>query len=120
MFDKESLKEYKQSKLYFNENKQSKNSEKEKSKKIIKTKKEKENINKKKCENSSYIGKKNEQLKDLFDTDIIKKEKFLVNKYSKLQKTAEKNSGSKTHKNRLEKKVYITILSQNSEKNEKF
>ena len=104
MFDKESLKEYKQSKLYFKENKQSKNSEKEKSMKIIKTKREKDNINKKKCENSSYIGEKNEQSKDSFDTDIIKKGKFLVNKYSKLQKTAEKNSGSKTHKNRLEKK----------------
>ena len=107
MFDKEISKEYKQSKLYLKENKQSKNNEKEKSKKIIKAKKEKENINKKKCENSFYIGEKNEQSKDLFDTDIIKKEKFLVNKYSKLQKTAEKNSGSKTHKNRLEKKKSI-------------
>ena len=53
--------------------------------------------------------------------NIIKKEKFIFNKYSKLQKTAEKNCGSKTQKKRLEKKkVYITILSQNSEKNEKF
>ena len=104
MIDKEISKENTKSKINFIENKQSKNSEKEKSKKIIKTKKEKENINKKKCENSSYIGEKNEQSKDSFDTDIIKIEKFLVNKYSKLQKTAEKNSGSKTHKNRLEKK----------------
>ena len=80
----------KQSKLYFNENKLSKNNEKEKSKKIIKIKREKENINKKKCENNSFNAERNKQSKDSFDTDIIKKEKFLVNKYSKLQKTAEK------------------------------
>ncbi len=80
MFDKESLKEYKQSKLYFKENKQSKSSEREKSMKIIKTKWEKENINKKKCENTSNIGEKNreknKQSKDLFDTDIIKKKEI--------------------------------------------
>ena len=100
-------KENTKNKLNINEDKQSKNKQKEKSKKIIKTKIEKENIKKEKCDNTSNIGEKNEQSKDLFDTDIIKKEKFLVNKYSKLQKTAEKKSGSKTHKNRLEKKKSI-------------
>ena len=63
------------------------------------------NSKKKKPYKSHFI--KDKQSKN-FD-----KEKFIVNKYSKLQKTAEKNSGSKTHKNRLEKKKkYI--------KNEKF
>ena len=70
------------------------------------------NSKKKKPYKSHFI--KDKQSKN-FD-----KEKFIVNKYSKLQKTAEK-SGSKTNKNRLKKKkVYITILGQNSEKNEKF
>jgi len=112
MFDKENSKEYEKSKLYFNENKQRKNNEKEKSKKIIKIKREKENIIKEKCENNSYGREKNEQSKDSFYTDIIKKEKFIVNKYSKLQKTAEKNNGSKTHKNRLKKKKkkYISLF----------
>ncbi len=91
MSDSEIPKENKSIKLYFNENKQSNKSEKEKSsKKIIKTKREKENINKKKCDNTSYIGGKNEQSKDSFATDIIKKEKFLVNKYTKFAKTEEK------------------------------
>ena len=104
MLDKESSKEYKQSKLYFNENKQSNKSEKEKSKKIIKTRREKENINKKKSENNFYIREKNEQSKDSFFTDIIKKEKFLVNKYSKLQKTEEKNLAQRPIKISLKKK----------------
>ena len=104
MPDDEISKENTKNKLNINEDKQSKNKQKEKSKKIIKTKIEKENIKKEKCDNTSNIGEKNEQSKDSFDTDIIKKEKFLVNKYSKLQKTAEKNCGSKFDKNRLEKK----------------
>ena len=70
--------------LYLIEVNQNKNNEKEKSKIIIKIKRE--NINKKKYENNFYNGEKNEQSKDLLFTDIIKKEKFLVNKYSKLQK----------------------------------
>ena len=72
----------------------------------------------------SKNSKKNKPYKSHFIKDKqsknFDKEKFIVNKYSKLQKTAEK-SGSKTNKNRLKKKkVYITILGQNSEKNEKF
>ena len=66
------------------------------------------NSKKKKPYKSHFI--KDKQSKN-FD-----KEKFIVNKYSKLQKTAEK-SGSKTNKNRLKKKK---VLGQNSEKNEKF
>ncbi len=104
MSDKKNSKEKKTSKSYLNENKQSKNSKKEKSKNIIQTKREKENIIKEKCENNSLNEEKNEQSKELLSADIIKKEKFLVNKYSKLQKTAEKNCGSKTNKNRLENK----------------
>ena len=87
--------------LYLIEVNQNKNNEKEKSKIIIKIKRE--NINKKKYENNFYNGEKNEQSKDVLFTDIIKKEKFLVNKYSKLQKALEKNNGSKINKNRLEK-----------------
>jgi hypothetical protein len=108
MSDSENFKENKQSKSYLNEDKQSINNEKEKPKKIIKIRGEKEKINKKKYENNSFNGEKNEQSKNSFDIYIIKKEKFLVKKYTKLQKTLEKNIGSKINKNRLnKKKVYF-------------
>jgi len=61
----------------------------------------------------SKNSKKNKPYKSHFIKDKqsknFDKEKFLVNKYSKLQKTAEKKSGSKTDKNRLKKK-YISLF----------
>ena len=88
----ENSKENKSSKSYLSEDKQSKNNENVKSKKITKLKREKEYINKEKYENISY-DKKEEQLK--LSIDIIKNEKFIVNKYSKLQKKKKKNGYSK-------------------------
>ena len=116
MSDSESSKEMRKSKLFFNENKQSKNNEKEKQKKIIKSKREKENKNKKKYENNLYNREKNERLTDLFSAEIIKKEKFLVNKYSKTQKTLEKNIGSETNKNWLLKKSKFHFFQPKFEK----
>ena len=90
MSDSESSKKKKPGKSNLNEDKQNKNSEKERPKKIIKSIREKEYINNEKIEINSYDEKKNEQSKDSFDI-FIKKERFKVNKYSKLQKILEKN-----------------------------
>ena len=60
---------------------------------------------------------KKAQLNNLFTSNNYKKEKFLVNKEIKLQKTDQKNNASETELKRLKKKrVYYTILV--SEKNE--
>ena len=70
-------------------------------------------------ENNTSINKENDQSKDLLMNNILKNEKFLVNKETKLQKTDEKNTASETELKRLtKKKVYNTILA--IEKNEKF
>ena len=71
-------------------------------------------------EKNTSINKENDQSKDLLMNNILKNEKFLVNKEIKLQKTDEKNNTSETELKRLTKKikVYNTILG--IEKNEKF
>ena len=100
--------------------KQNKKSKNERSKKSIIKQKEKRKItkeNNEKLENLSSNGDKNEPSKDLFINNISKKEKILVNKEIKLQKTYEKNNTSETELIRLQK-VYNTILG--IEKNEKF
>ena len=112
MLGSENSKKKKSSKSFLNKDKQSKNNFKEKLKKIIKVKREKENKIKEKYEYNSFNGKKNKQLEDSFDIDIVKKENFLVNKYSKLQKTLEKNSGSGINKNWLKKKSIYHFFKQ--------
>jgi hypothetical protein len=73
--------------------KQNKKSKNERSKKSIIKQKEKRKItkeNNEKLENLSSNGDKNEPSKDLFINNISKKEKILVNKEIKLQKTYDK------------------------------
>ena len=90
--------------------KQNKKSKNERSKKsIIKQKAKRKNTkeNNEKLENLSSNGDKNEPSKDLFINNISKKEKILVNKEIKLQKTYEKNNTSETELIRLQKKKSI-------------
>ena len=62
-------------------------------------------------EKNTFINKKNDQSKDLLMNNILKNEKFLVNKEIKLQKPDEKNNASETELKRLtKKKVYNTIF----------
>ena len=107
-------------KKYFIKDKQSKKSKNQKSQKSIKKEREKEKNERKMkeiFEKNTSINKENDQFKDLFMYNILKNEKFLVNKEIKLQKTDEKNNTSETELKRLKKKrVYYTILV--SEKNE--
>ena len=102
--------------------KQSKKSKNQKSQKSIRIEREKEKIERKMkeiFENNTSFNKENAQSKDLLMNNILKNEKFLVNKEIKLQKTDEKNNTSETELKRLiKKKVYNTILG--IEKNEKF
>ena len=78
-----------------NTDKYSKNNINKKSRKSIKLKKEKEKIEKEKktiYENDASIDEKNARSKISFINNIIKKEKILVNKEIKLQKTYVKKS----------------------------
>ena len=109
--------------LDINEEEKSKNNKKEKSKKSIKKEREKEKIKKEKkeiIENNTHNREKNEQSKGVFITDTFKNEKFIVNKYIKMQKTNEKKNRSKTNIINLKKKIYNTILAKNFEKIENF
>ena len=100
--------------------KQSKKSKNQKSQKRIIKEREKEKIERKMkeiFEDNTSFNKENAQSKDLLMNNILKNEKFLVNKEIKLQKTDQKNNASETELKRLKKKrVYYTILV--SEKNE--
>ena len=90
-----------------NTDKYSKNNINKKSRKSIKLKREKEKIEKEKktiYENDASIDEKNARSKISFINNIIKKEKILVNKEIKLQKTYVKKSSSKTDLERLKKK----------------
>ena len=100
--------------------KQSKKSKNQNSQKSIKKEKEKiERKMKEIFEKNTSINKENDQSKDLLMNNILKNEKFLVNKEIKLQKTDQKNNASETELKRLKKKnIYNIILA--SEKNEKF
>ena len=93
--------------------KQSKKSKNQNSQKSIKKEREKEKIERKMkeiFENNTSINKENDQSKDLFMYNILKNEKFLVNKEIKLQKTDEKNNASETELKRLTKKKKYIIL----------
>ena len=93
--------------------KQSKKSKKQKSQKSIKKEREKEKIERKMkeiFENNTSINKEFDQSKDLLMNNILKNEKFLVNKEIKLQKTDQKNNASETELKRLKKKKYIILF----------
>jgi len=96
----------KELKSYITKDEQSKNSKKETPKKIIKFNKK----TKEKLENDSFNGEKNCKLKDALNIEIVKTEKILVNKKTKLRKVAEKNSGSETNENPLKKKKKKYIM----------
>jgi len=102
MSDNKNLKDNKQIKSYFKQDKQRKNTKQEKSMKIINIENEKEK--EEKPETNSCKRENNEQSKTLLDNNIFKRKKFLVNKEIKLQKADEKKSGSETHLNQLKKK----------------
>ena len=90
-----------------NEGKHSKSNKKENSRKSIKKEREKEKItieNNEKFENNCYNREKNKQSKYLFINNIFKNENFIVNKFIKSQKIAEKKSRSKINKCQLKKK----------------
>ena len=94
--------------------KQSKKSKNQKSQKSIKKERKKERKKEKIerkmkeiFENNTSFNKENAQSKDLLMNNILKNEKFLVNKEIKLQKTDEKNSASETELKRLTKKKSI-------------
>ena len=104
---KKIISEFKKKYILDNSEKEnSKSNKKEKLKKNIKKEREKEKIikeTKEIFEDHSYIREKNEQSKDVFFAYIFKKEKFIVNKYIKLQKTKEKKIRSQTNIIRLKK-----------------
>ena len=93
--------------------KQSKKNKNQKSQKSIKKEREKEKIERKMkeiFENNASINKEIDQSKDLLMNNILKNEKFLVNKEIKLQKTDQKNNASETELKRLKKKEYIILF----------
>ena len=111
----------KELKSYITKDEQSKNSKKETPKKIIKFKEKNNKKTKEKLENDSFNGEKNCKLKDALNIEIVKTEKILVNKKTKLRKVAEKIVALRPMKIPLKKKkIYNAILSKNFEKNEKF
>ena len=75
------------------EEEQSKNNKKGKPKKSIKKKRKKEKMEN--LENNTYYGDKSEQLKYSSDNNIVKIDKFIINKSIKSQKNNEKKAYSK-------------------------